>query len=64
MAKGADFIAFKIREIAQNNNIPIVENRVVARTLYSLVEIGDIIPSEMFQAVAEILAYVYKKNNS
>ncbi len=64
VAKGADFIAFKIREIAQNNNIPIVENRVVARTLYSLVEIGDIIPSEMFQAVAEILAYVYKKNNS
>ena len=62
--KGADFIAFKIREIAQNNNIPIVENRVVARTLYSLVEIGDIIPSEMFQAVAEILAYVYNKNKS
>lgn len=62
VAKGADFIAFKIREIAQNNNIPIVENRVVARTLYSLVEIGDIIPSEMFQAVAEILAYVYNKN--
>ena len=64
VAKGADFIAFKIREIAQNNNIPIVENRVVARTLYSLVEIGDIIPSEMFQAVAEILAYVYNKNKS
>ena len=64
IAKGADFIAFKIREIAQNNNIPIVENRVVARTLYSLVEIGDIIPSEMFQAVAEILAYVYNKNKS
>lgn len=62
VAKGADFIAFKIREVAQNNNIPIVENRVVARTLYSLVEIGDIIPSEMFQAVAEILAYVYNKN--
>lgn len=62
VAKGVDFIAFKIREIAQNNNIPIVENRLVARTLYNLVEIGDIIPSEMFQAVAEILAYVYNKN--
>jgi len=62
VAKGADFIAFKIREVAQNNNIPIVENRLVARTLYNLVEIGGIIPSEMFQAVAEILAYVYNKN--
>ena len=59
VAKGVDFIAFKIREIAQNNNIPIVENRLVARTLYQLVEINDIIPSDMFQAVAEILAYVY-----
>ena len=63
VAKGADFLAFKIREVAQNNNIPIVENVFVARTLYKLVEIGDIIPSEMFQAVAEILAYVYNKNN-
>ena len=61
VAKGVDFVAFKIREIAQNNNIPIVENRLVARTLYKLVEINDIIPSEMFQAVAEILAYVYNK---
>ncbi|MGN1124776.1 MAG: flagellar biosynthesis protein FlhB [Candidatus Gastranaerophilaceae bacterium] len=59
VAKGVDFIAFKIREIAQNNNVPIVENRLVARTLYKLVEINDIIPSDMFQAVAEILAYVY-----
>lgn len=64
VAKGADFIAFKIREVAQNNDIPIVENKLVARTLYKLVEIGDIIPSEMFQAVAEILAYVYNKNKS
>lgn len=62
VAKGVDFIAFKIREIAQNNNVPIVENRLVARTLYNLVDIGGIIPSEMFQTVAEILAYVYNKN--
>ena len=59
VAKGVDEIALKIREIAQNNRIPIVENRLVARTLYQLVEINDIIPSDMFQAVAEILAYVY-----
>ena len=59
VAKGADFMAFKIREIALNNNVPIVENRIVARTLYQLVEINDIIPSDMFQAVAEILAHVF-----
>ncbi len=62
VAKGADFIAFKIREIAQNNKVPIIENRLVARTLYNLVQVGDIIPADMFQAVAEILAYVYNKN--
>lgn len=59
VAKGADFMAFKIKEIAINNNVPIVENRLVARTLYQLVEINDIIPSDMFQAVAEILAHVF-----
>jgi len=62
VAKGADFIAFKIREVAQNNKVPIIENRLVARTLYNLVQVGDIIPADMFQAVAEILAYVYNKN--
>lgn len=62
VAKGVDFIAFKIREIAQNNKVPIIENRIVARTLYNLVQVGDIIPADMFQAVAEILAYVYNKN--
>lgn len=61
IAKGADFVAFKIREIAQNNKIPIVENKLVARTLYNLVEINGIIPSDMFVAVAEILAYIRKK---
>jgi len=62
IAKGVDFVAFKIREIAQNNNIPIVENRPLAQALYKLVPIDGIIPSDMFVAVAEVLAYVYNKD--
>lgn len=62
VAKGVDFVAFKIREVAQNNNIPIVENPPLARALYKLVPIDGIIPSDMFVAVAEVLAYVYNKN--
>lgn len=62
VAKGVDFVAFKIREVAQNNNVPIVENPPLARALYKLVPIDGIIPSDMFVAVAEVLAYVYNKN--
>lgn len=62
VAKGVDFVAFKIREIAQNNNVPIVENPPLARALYKLVPIDGIIPQEMFVAVAEVLAYVYNKD--
>ena len=59
LAKGVDFVAFKIREIAKNNNIPIVENKPLAQSLYKLVQIDDIIPQELYVAVAEILQYVY-----
>jgi flagellar biosynthetic protein FlhB len=62
VGKGVDFVAFKIREIAQNNKIPIVENPPLARALYKLVPLDGIIPSEMFVAVAEVLAYVYNKD--
>lgn len=62
VAKGVDFVAFKIREIAQNNKIPVVENPPLARALYKLVPIDGIIPSDMFVAVAEVLAYVYNKD--
>jgi flagellar biosynthetic protein FliR/FlhB len=62
VAKGADNVAFKIRKIAKENNVPIVENKPVARMLYEKVEIGDAIPVEMYQAVAEILAFVYSLN--
>ena len=61
VAKGVDFIAFKIREIAKNNNIPIVENKPLARSLYKLVEVDQIIPQELYTAVAEILHFVYSQ---
>ena len=64
VAKGVDFLAFKIREVAQNNDIPIVENAPLARALYKLVKIDSIIPAELYVAVAEILAFVYNKNKS
>jgi len=61
VAKGVDFIAFKIREIAKNNNIPIVENKPLARSLYKLVEVDQFIPPELYVAVAEILQYVFSR---
>jgi flagellar biosynthetic protein FlhB len=61
VAKGADNIAAKIREIAKQNNIPLVENPPLARALYRLVEPEQIIPTEFFGAVAEILAFVFRQ---
>lgn len=63
VAKGMDYLAQKIKAIAQENNVPLVENVQLARTLYATVEVGDEIPSDLYQAVAEILAYVYKLKN-
>lgn len=60
VAKGVDYVAFKIREIATSHHIMLVENRLLARSIYAKVEIGEEIEEEYFQAVAEILAYVYK----
>ena len=59
VAKGVDYLAFQIRDIAKNNNVPIVENRPIARALYNTVPVDGIIPSDLYVAVAEILAYVY-----
>jgi len=58
VAKGADHLAMRIREIARENRVPLVENKPVAQALYQL-EVGAQVPEELFQAVAEILAYVY-----
>jgi flagellar biosynthetic protein FlhB len=63
VAKGQDYIALRIKQIAAENNVQMVENRPLARTLYSTVDIGETIPPELFQAVAEILAFVYKIKN-
>lgn len=60
IAKGAGFIAERIKKIAREKEIPIIENKPLAQTLYKLVEIGDFIPVNLYRAVAEILAYVYR----
>ena len=59
IAKGADYMAARIREAARENHIEIVENKPLARMLYHNVELGEQIPPELYQMVAEILAYVY-----
>lgn len=60
VAKGAGIIAEKIKEIARSNGVAVVENKPLARTLYKIVKIGEEIPANLYKAVAEILAYVYK----
>jgi flagellar biosynthetic protein FlhB len=60
LAKGADYLALKIKEIAKENKVEIVENKPLARMLYANVDIGQQIPPELYQAVAEVLAMVYK----
>lgn len=58
-AKGKDLIAQKIKDIAKENKVPVVENKPLAQALYKSVEIGEKIPSELYKAVAEVLAFVY-----
>lgn len=64
VAKGRELVAAKIREIAKKNDIPIVEDKPLARAMYDKIEPGDAIPLEFFNAIAEILAYVYKLKNN
>ncbi|MGM8214484.1 flagellar biosynthesis protein FlhB [Bacillaceae bacterium W0354] len=59
VAKGVDYIAFKIKEVAKANDVITVENKWLARGLYHSVDIGEEIPEQFFQEVAEVLAYVY-----
>ncbi len=59
IAKGEDFLAQKIKDVAKENHIEIVENKPLARMLYANVEIGGLVPPELYQAVAEVLAFVY-----
>ena len=59
LAKGQDYVALRIKEIAKENKVEIVENKALARALYTSTDIGEAIPPELFQAVAEVLAFVY-----
>ncbi|MDP7036169.1 MAG: flagellar biosynthesis protein FlhB [Planctomycetota bacterium] len=63
VAKGADFLAQKIRSIAKDEKIPVVEKKSLAQALYRTVEVGEEIPESFWEAVAEILAYVYRIQN-
>lgn len=60
LAKGVDQVAFKIREIAEANKIPVVENPPLARALYAACDIDEEVPSEHYRAVAEVITYVFK----
>jgi len=60
IAKGADFLAMRIRHIALQHGIPLVERRPLARALYKQVAVNQEIPPEYYKAVAEVLAYVYR----
>jgi flagellar biosynthetic protein FlhB len=62
VAKGADAMALRIRKIAKEHNVAVVENPPLARSLYRTVETGRAIPPELFRAVAEVLAYVFRQN--
>lgn len=62
IAKGADYLAMKIKEVAKENNIEIVENKPLARMLYYNVELGAEVPPELYQMTAEVLAYIYGLN--
>lgn len=60
IAKGQDFLAERIKQVAKENRVAVVENKPLARALYSTVEVGEAIPPELYQAVAEVLAYVFR----
>jgi flagellar biosynthesis protein FlhB len=64
VAKGAGFLALKIKELARKHDVPMVENKPLAQTLYKTVEVGDTIPVSLYKAVAEILAYIYRARNA
>ena len=60
IAKGKGFIAEKIKEIARENKVPVVENKILAQLLNKTVDVNESVPEELYRAVAEVLAYVYK----
>ena len=63
VAKGEQYIAEKIKETAKESNVPVIENKPLARMLYATVDVGEQIPPELYTAVAEILAIIFTKRN-
>lgn len=63
VAKGVDFLALRIKKVAYENNVVVYENPPLARELYKVCDINDLIPREMFKAVAEVLGFIYNTNN-
>jgi flagellar biosynthesis protein FlhB len=60
IAKGADAVAEKIKQIAREHNIPVMENKPLARTMFKTMKVGQVIPRELFTAIAQVLSYVFK----
>ncbi len=60
VGKGSGMMALKIREIAKEHDIPVLENKVLAQTLFKTVNVGDYVPETLYKAVAEVLAYIYR----
>ncbi len=61
VARGQDFLALRIKAVARENQVTVVENPILARTIYYSTDIGDVIPENLYQAVAEVLAFVYRQ---
>jgi flagellar biosynthesis protein FlhB len=62
VAKGQDHVALRIRELARAHGVMVVPNPPLARTLHASVDVGKMIPEDLYHAVAELLAYVYRVN--
>ena len=63
LAKGKNYLARRIKEIAIENQIPIIENQPLAQALYASADVGQEIPPHLYRAVAEVLAYIFKLMN-
>jgi flagellar biosynthetic protein FlhB len=63
IAKGVDFLALRLRDAAREAGVPVLENRPLARALYKLVPVGKEIPAQLYVAVAEVLAFVFRLKN-
>jgi flagellar biosynthetic protein FlhB len=60
IAKGGDLVAERIKELAREHKIPIVENKPLARTIFKTMKLGQVIPRELYVAVAEVLSFVFR----